>query len=57
MSCQVKRATRSGSDIVAREGRLVKGGFFMQPRPQTQPTPVALGGALPTAAPLGNRID
>jgi hypothetical protein len=31
MSCQVKRATRSGRGIVAREGRLVKvkGGFLV----------------------------
>lgn len=28
MSCQVKRAARSGGGILAREGRLVKGGFF-----------------------------
>ena len=28
-SCQVSRATRSGSDFVARDGRLVKGGFLV----------------------------
>jgi hypothetical protein len=29
MSCQVKRAARSGRGIAAREGRLVKGGFLV----------------------------